>query len=1035
MKRLLLLFVLLWGCCGHFASDAQRHPALPEVLPPVEPMILQNIADKEACRQWVDSVMEQLTLEERVGQLFIFTIAPQKDKANRTLLQKVVRQYHVGGLLFSGGQIENQVDLTNEAQQVAKIPLMITFDGEWGLSMRLKGTPVFPKNAVLGCIRDNSLLNEYGKEMARECREVGVQVNFSPVADVNINPKNPVINVRSFGELTQNVTDKVIAYATGLEAGGVLSVGKHFPGHGDTEVDSHKALPTLPFTRERLDSIELYPFKHAIKAGMSGIMVGHLAVPALEPEAGLPSSLSHNIVTGLLTDELQFQGLIFTDALAMKGVAGHSSLCLAALQAGNDLLLVPQNIQAELESVVKAVKQGELDEKTVEQKCRKVLTYKYALGLSQTPRVNPAGLKERVDAPYTRDLIDRLHAAAITAIGNEPQVLPLDSTVQEVAVLHIGPAAKAKPFIEALSEHIRPVAFQLPAGQPAKAYETLKAKLSAYPCVLVSITETNLAPYTGFFTGHLPDVPTVNILFTTDKQAATLGEGLTRTTATLLGHSAEEAVQRGAARIVCGEAVADGFLSAAIGTWIPAGAGISIGAPAVCEEMASEADGAAAEAKEGKAALTVGPTVEVPGIDAVKLAKIDTIAQEGVDQGAYPGCQVIVLKDGQPVYHKAFGTHTGGAAAGETEQPVLISDVYDIASLTKTTATLLAVMKLYDDGRLKLTDRLGDYLPRFKGTDKRNITLQDLLFHQSGLPATILFYLEAIDKDSYTGTLFKSRPDRSHTARTARQTWANPSFRFIEGLTSAVPTDEYTMEVSDSLWLHRSFKDTYLQKILDTPLKDKRYRYSCVGFILLQQVVETITGMPMDEYLAREFYIPMGLTHTGYLPLRFLPRDEIVPSSKDPFLRKVTLQGYVHDESAAFLGGVSGNAGLFSNAQEVAHIYQMLLNGGEIDGKRYFSEETCRLFTTKVSTRSRRGLGFDKPDTRPGTGPCCDEAPATTYGHTGFTGTCAWVDPDNGLVYVFLSNRTYPDSWNTKLSRLDIRGRIQSAVYEALSNE
>ncbi|MCD8310670.1 MAG: serine hydrolase [Prevotellaceae bacterium] len=972
--------------------------------------------------------MERLTIEERVGQLFVFTIAPQKDKANRALLQKVVRQYHVGGLLFSGGQMENQVDLTNEAQQMADVPLMITFDGEWGLSMRLKGTPVFPKNAVLGCIRDNSLLYEYGKEMARECREVGVQVNFAPVADVNINPKNPVINVRSFGELTQNVTDKVIAYAMGLEAGGVLSVGKHFPGHGDTEVDSHKALPTLPFTRERLDSIELYPFKHAIKAGMSGIMVGHLAVPAIEPTVGLPSSLSHNIVSDLLTDELKFQGLIFTDALSMKGVAGHSSLCLAALQAGNDLLLVPQNIQAEMAAVIKAVKEGDLEEKTIDERCRKVLTYKYVLGLDKTPHINPTGLKERIDTPYTRDLISRLNAAAITATGNEPQVLPLDSTIGEVAVLHVGVAAKVKPFLNELSHKVHAVEFQLQAGQSAKAYEALKAKLSAYPFVIVSITETNLAPYTTFFTGYLPDVPTVNILFTTDKQAATLGEGLTRSAVTLLGHSAEEAVQRGAARIICGEAVADGFLSAAIGNLIPAGAGVRIGAAQADEETTGEDDSTWAEALDG-VATTIGQTVEVPGINAAKLAKIDTIAQEGVDQGAYPGCQIIVLKEGQPVYHKAFGTPTGEGAA---ERPVYTSDVYDLASLTKTTATLLAVMKLYDEGRLKLTDRLGDCLPRFKGTGKRNITIQDLLFHQSGLPSTILFYLEAIDKESYQGTLFKSRPDRLHPVQTARQTWANPAFRFFEGLTSAVPTEEYTMEVSDSLWLHRDFKETYMQKIVDTPLKDKRYRYSCVGFILLQQVVETITGMPMDEYLAREFYIPMGLTHTGYLPLRFLPREGIVPSAKDPFLRKVTLQGYVHDESAAFLGGVSGNAGLFSNAEETARIYQMLLNDGELDGKRYLSAETCRFFTTTVSTRSRRGLGFDKPDPRPGTGPCCDEAPTSTYGHTGFTGTCAWVDPDNRLVYIFLSNRTYPRSWNTKLTRLDIRGRIQTAIYEAL---
>ena len=342
-------------------------------------------------------------------------------------------------------------------------------------------------------------------------------------------------------------------------------------------------------------------------------------------------------------------------------------------------------------------------------------------------------------------------------------------------------------------------------------------------------------------------------------------------------------------------------------------------------------------------------------------------------------------------------------------------------------------MKLYDGGRLNLTDRVSDYLPFLQDTDKKNITVRELLMHESGLPSTLLFYQEAIDEESYTGTLFKARPDARHSARIGRQTWANPKFRFRQGLTSKVQTPEYTMQVSDSLWLNRSFKQEYLQKIVDTPLRDKRYRYSCVGFILLQQLVEARTGMSMDEYLAKEFYTPMGLERTGYLPLRFLKKEDIVPSSTDPFLRKTTLQGFVHDESAAFQGGVSGNAGLFSTAGEVAKVYQMLLNGGELDGKRYLSKETCRVFTTTVSRISRRGLGFDKPDRRnPQKSPCAESAPASVYGHTGFTGTCAWTDPENGLVYVFLSNRTYPDVWNNKLMRLDIRTRIQEAVYKAM---
>ena len=286
MKKLFLFLLILFSCCARFDAQTHRLPAPQSTVTPVEPILMRPFTNDARCRQWVDSVLNKMSLKERIGQLFIYTIAPQQDKANRDLLRKVVDDYKVGGLLFSGGLMENQVALTNEAQKMADIPLMITFDGEWGLSMRLRGTPVFPRNMVLGCIQNDSLLYGYGCEMARQCRELGVQVNFAPVADVNINPKNPVINTRSFGESPVNVADKVIAYARGLEDGGVLSVSKHFPGHGDTDVDSHHSLPKLSFSRARLDSVELYPFRKVIQAGLSGMMVGHLEVPVLEPKRG-----------------------------------------------------------------------------------------------------------------------------------------------------------------------------------------------------------------------------------------------------------------------------------------------------------------------------------------------------------------------------------------------------------------------------------------------------------------------------------------------------------------------------------------------------------------------------------------------------------------------------------------------------------------------------------------------------------------------------------------------------------------------------
>lgn len=1010
IKRLFGWLAVAWAgaFCGQAGAQCRFLPIDSLPSPLQQPALVASLLENQPCRQWVDSVMERMSLKERIGQLFIYTLAPQTDASNKALLRKVVEEYKVGGLLFSGGQVADQVQLTNEAQQRAEVPLLITFDGEWGLAMRLKGTASFPRNMVLGCIRNDSLIYEYGREVARQCREIGVQVNFAPVADVNVNPENPVINTRSFGEVPAEVARKVVAYSRGLESGKVLSVSKHFPGHGDTDVDSHKALPVLNFTRERLDSVELVPFRQVVRAGLGGVMVGHLEVPALEPQKGLPASLSGNIVNGLLVEELGFKGLIFTDALVMRGVSSHENVCLKALQAGNDLLLVPRSLSGELEAVWKAVRKGELSQEEIDRKCRKVLTFKYALGLTRKPHIRLSGLEQRLNAPHVNDLLTRLKYAAITVAGKGEHLLPLGATSEKVAVLQVGDPAGLAPFMDELSRTVRPVAFRLTKGMSAAEMQQLQKQLSAYKRLLVCITDRRLEGYRTFFTHYLPDVPSIYALFVSGQQVPRRWGAAPDVL--ILAHEAGKEVQCRVAAILAGKAGADGRLSAAVGDWFPAGSGRDVKAPS--EPYYS---------------------LEENGVSADRLAAIDGIAEEGIRQGAYPGCQIVVMKDGHEIYNKAFGTHCGGTGRNRDTARVAVTDVYDIASLTKTSATLLAVMKLYDKGLLSLTDRVSDYLPFLLDTDKRDITVRQLLLHESGLPSTILFYRAAIDEDSYEGALFRGSPDGLHTARIGNRTWANPDFDYLKGLSSPVRTDSCTWQLADSLWLNPSFKKMYLQQIADAPLLSRSYRYSCVGFILLQQLVEKRAGMPMDEYLDREFYRPMGLTHTCFRPLQRLSRQVIIPSSVDPFLRKDTLQGFVHDESAAFQGGVSGNAGLFSNAHEQALLYQMLLNGGELNGHRYLSAETCRVFTTTLSRISRRGLGFDKPDrNNPRRSPCCEEAPASVYGHTGFTGTCAWVDPDNRLVYVFLSNRIFPDSWNTKLSKLDIRTRIQQAIYRAL---
>lgn len=963
-------------------------------------LLTKGKADSQECKEWVETRLQGMSLKEKIGQLFIHTVAPQDTEPNRRNIRNAVKEYKVGGLLFSGGQLSTQVVLTNFAQEMAETPLLMTFDGEWGLAMRLKGTPSFPKNRVLGCIQDNELLYEYGLEVARQCREIGVHVNFAPVADVDNNPLNPVINTRSFGGDPKNVADKVIAYSRGLEEGGVLSVSKHFPGHGDTNVDSHKALPVLNFSRERMDSIELYPFRQAIQAGLGGIMVGHLEVPAFSKK---PASISTEILS-LLQDELGFKGLAFTDALEMKGISNNANLCAQTLIAGNDMLLAPRNLKRELDGVLNAVKNGQLTEEQITEKCRKVLTFKYALGLHQRQFVQLSGLEQRLNHPGVQQLMDRLEKAAVTVVSNDGGILPLDVDQKKVVVLNIGTPSKGKAFYNQLKKYMQVDCIQ---AHP-DSITSISKRLGNYEKVIVAIHTEKYAAYQSMLNTLSARLPLVYVYLTPMKRIYNKGNNWKKAAAVVMGHSGSVAVQHFVADVLMGREKATGRLSVEVKDYRKPGEGVVV---------------------DLKTTKVYRP--EDYGMNADVLARIDEIALEGIKAKAYPGCQILILKDGAPVYDKCFGTFTYGDS-----RKVTSDDIYDIASLTKTTATLLAVMKLYDQGKFGLTDPISKYVPVLQGSPKGRITIEDLLYHQSGLPGSWPFYREAINDSSYTGAFFKARLDANHHQQVDRRLYVVDEFKYKDEYVSPLRSEEYPLQVAEGVFVNPAFPERILEMIAsdEIPLRDRRYRYSCLNFVLLKEMVEQISGMPMDKYLDQEFYAPMGMQHTLYSPLSRFKPEQIVPTVQKDYLRgRKELRGYVHDEIAAFMGGVSGNAGLFSNAHDVGKVYQMLAEMGQYDGKRYLSLETCQLFMNRKSRLSRRGLGFDKPDAVPGKGPCADEAPLEVVGHTGFTGTCAWTDAKNGLVFVFLSNRIYPRPFDHKaLMSLNIRPRIQQVMYQAL---
>ncbi len=956
---------------------------------------LYDQADKQAMAQWVDSLYSKMTLDEKVGQLFMPIVEPNSEW--KTRISGYIRNQKVGGLLFSKGSLVQQAEITNYAQRIADIPLLISLDGEWGLSMRLTDAPKYPRNAVVGAIQDEETIKLYGEEVARQCKEMGIHVNFSPSLDIRSNPNNLVIGTRSFGENPDNVAKNGIAYAKGLEENGVMSVAKHFPGHGDTAEDSHKILPTIAHNQERLEKVELFPFREYIHAGLSGIMTGHLNVPALQTN-GMPASLAPEVGTALLKTEMGFTGLTFTDAMAMKGVSDQPEASVKALLAGNDIILGVVNQAKEFASVKRAVEEGTIPASLLEEKVRKILSYKYILDVHKFTPINTSTVQRRVNTPSAEWIQKKIYDAALTLLKNEEELIPikrLDST--KIVAVSIG-APVDNIFHKYLKKYAPVTTF---SAQSTAALAEIK-ELKEYDLAIISIHSINAADAEAL-QQLVEDQKTIIAFFTPPNRLDNFQTSINNATALLMGYDASDFAQMSAAQAVFGGIAISGKLPVST-TVIKEGAGLSTEKTRLAYSMPEEV-----------------------GLASEKFDEIESIALEGIRQRAYPGCQILVVKDGVVIYEREFGKFSYGESSKVTDETV-----YDLASVTKTTATLPAVMKLYDEKKIRLQDPLNKFVPETRKTDKANLTIRSLLLHETGVLSFIPYYTAAIDENSYSGTLFGKQSAIYHVRYAGA--WGRTDYKFLPELISTKESAEFHLPVAKGLFASDKMHDKLLKEIIDTPLKRKgSYRYSCLNFMLLKEAVESISDTDLDTYMKRNFYYKLGASTTTFQPLKYMPIDKITPAEDDPFFRKQLVRGHVHDEGAALFGGISGNAGLFSNANDLAKLYQMWLNGGEYGGERYLSEETVRLFTTTKSSVSRRGLGFDKPDpTNSRYSPTSPGTPIEVYGHTGFTGTSFWIDPINNMIYIFLSNRVNPSRTPNRFSTLSIRERIQEELYQAL---
>ncbi len=971
---------LLWLGCLLFLSSGFLLAQTPD-SENVFPLLAE---DTDAQAQWVDSLYTRMSLEEKVGQLFVAQVFSSGNPKDIDYAKSLIRNYHIGGIIFSKGGPVRQAQLTNEFQSLSEIPLLISMDAEWGLAMRLDSTYAFPWNMTLGAIDNNKLIKKTGAQIAKHIKRLGMQMDYTPDVDININPNNPIIGSRSFGENKKRVTEKALAFMQGMQGEGVLTSAKHFPGHGDTDVDSHKALPVLNFTRERLDSVELLPYKSLIPKGLMGVMVGHLEVPSIDPNKNTPASLSFPIITGLLKDDLHFNGLIMTDALDMKGVTNYENpgqTGVDAILAGNDILLMPRDIPSTVRAIIKGYDEGVITEKRLAHSVKKILLAKYKVGLHQYHPVETKNLIADLNSEENDLLYEELMENAITVVKNDMGVLPVKELEEKrIAYLPMGDAS-GDDFYEMLKNYTRVDKIQ------ENSLTAVLEQLKHYDLVVVGFHKSNANPWKSYkFSGKemgwlyiiAKNHPTILSLFTSPY--ALLNLDASDLKGIVVGYQNSRIAQEKTAQVIFGAIGAKGRLPVSAGKQFPEGTRYLT---------------------QPIQRLSYGLPEQV-GMSTKKLAKVDSIAQDAVSKRMTPGMQVLVARKNKVIWNKSYGYHTY-----DKELPVKNRDLYDLASLTKILASLPLYMELMDRGEIDLTTEFGDILPFLRGSNKAHITLKEAFSHYGRFIPYIEFYRKTLNKDK------------------------KPSSKYYRKTKDSV----FSVRVAENLYLRKDYKDTIYQRIADSPLLSRRkYSYSDFPFYLSRKFFKTFYHTDMDTLVQRHFYKSLGANRLGYRPRDRFSRSEIAPTENDDYFRDQTIWGDVHDEGAAMLGGVSGHAGLFGNANDVAKMMQLFLNKGTYGGKIYFSPETFDKFNHQYyrDNNVRRALILDKPQPKGEVGPTSDYASNHSFGHLGFTGTKAWADPDEDLLFVILTNYIQPDRKHRDYIHKDIRIKIEKAIYEAI---
>ncbi len=955
-------------------------------------VFFSTIADSQLSESiWVDSLMNSMTLDEKLGQLFMIRAYSNRDEKHYKEIDKLIKEEKIGGLCFFQGTPKKQAELTNRYQKKSSLPMLISVDAEWGLGMRFKENGFsFPKQMMLGAMSDAQGVYQMGKMVADHCQRMGIHINFAPVVDVNNNPDNPVINYRSFGEDKYNVAVKSAAYMKGMQDGGIIACAKHFPGHGDTDVDSHYDLPIINHNRARLDSLELMPFRAIIKDSIQSIMVAHLHVPSLDDRKNRATTLSEKTVTSLLKNELNYDGLIITDALDMQGVAKHFEpgvVDAEAFKAGNDILLLSENVKKAKAAIIKYIVEEKLSEQRVNESVRKILIAKYRQGLYATPIIeNPENLEAEIKSWKAQNIRQSLIESSLTLVKNDLKVIPLSPGSQaKIATLSLG-SKENTVFQNRVGNFIQASHFHFGKNISSSAARSMIKQLSSYDQIIVSLHD--LSQYSSKNFGLTPSMLSMIEDLGKEKEVLLVHFGspyalkyFDSLETVLVAYQEDEDIQDAAAQALFGVTEINGKLPVTASEVYQVGLGLY-----------SPSIGVLGYARP-----------EYVQLSADSLMAIDTIISEMIEEKAAPGCQVLIAKNGRIVHHEAYGYHTY-----DKKRRVKLDDLYDVASVTKTLATTISTMKLEESGQIQLEDSLSQHIANLDTCQIRGLQLRDVLAHHAGLRGWIAFYESTMTDDK--------KPQLNDT--------------FYR--TAAV--DSFNILVAPKVYLRDDYRDSIWHRIHTCSIRDTNdYKYSDLGFYMLSEIIQSKTGQELNDYAHNTFYNPLGLQHTTFKPLEKFPSKQITPSEDDTYFRMQKIQGYVHDMGAAMLGGVSGHAGLFSISKELGVLMQMLLNGGHYGNQQYLRPETILKYTTRHPRSTRRGLGFDMKELdEDKTLNISEKCSPSTFGHLGFTGTSVYADPEHDIIYIFLSNRTYPSMENRKFGRNEYRPRVQTVIYDAM---